>query len=93
MALGLALTGAVVIAALDARVTASASGEEVAAEASLLSVDQAVAAAVEQGLSVDGARAPTPRYDSEYGTVVWRLEGEDTAIIDARTGVILEASF
>ena len=88
-ALCISLVGAGAIVALDLQTSAEASEPRTA----LMSVDAAVAAAQEQGASAEQVRSPFPVYDGEHDARVWRVVGEDTAVIDAQTGELLEISF
>lgn len=88
-ALCVTLIGAGAIAVLDLQTQAEASDDQ----APVISVDGAVEAAQAQGASSQHVHSPFPIYDSAHGARVWRVVGEDTAVIDAQTGELLEITF
>lgn len=85
-ALGLVVCAAAVLAGLDLRGAARADAGDIPAA-------QALAIANEHGLgpaSIDGEVA---RFSAEHGTRVWRVKGAQDAVIDARSGELLEVQF
>jgi hypothetical protein len=85
-ALAIVVVAAGAIASFDLRGKASAAGSDI-------SPDEAVSIAAEHGLSPSGVAAERAEYSPEYGTRVWRVNGAQEAVIDARTGELLEVGF
>lgn len=92
-ALGVALLGAALIAAFDLQTRADAAMADGGVAVSSLSAEEAISSAQEQGADASVVRSPVPVYNAEYGTQTWRVRGDDTAVINAKTGELLEIQF